>query len=426
MQKTEEKSTSSYLRSRRMTIVQAVSEYMISILVAGSFLATLTGALGISDVTTGIISSFISLGCLFQLFSCLIRRNVKAVTVVLSILNQLLFRLLFILPLTELPSAVKETAFVVLIFVAYAVYYFVHPQKVNWLMSLIKQGERGRFTALKERVSLIIGMIFSYSAGAVVDHFKGTGHQNTAFLICAAAIFVLTGIHTASLVFTDENRVANSQSTSVLQGIRCVLGDKSVWRIVPIFMLWNIAVYGATPFYGTYQIHELGFSLRFVTIISVCGCIVRILFSKMLGSYADKHSFAQMLKPCFAVMCVGFLCAAAATPSNGRVMFILYSMCHGFAMGGINSALVNLVLEHVTPEKSANALALTQSVAGITGFVTTLAVSPLLSLVQGNGNTLFGITVYAQQIMSLISLVFTAIALLYICVFAAPKKGKEK
>lgn len=424
MQKTGEKSTSSYIRIRRMTIVQAVTEYMISILVAGSFLATLTGALGISDVTTGIISSFISLGCIFQLFACLIRRNVKAVTVVLSILNQLLFMLLFILPLTKLPSAVKETAFVVLIFVAYAVYYFIHPQKVNWLMSLIKQGERGRFTALKERVSLVIGMIFSYLAGAVVDHFKGTGHEKTAFLICAAAVLVLTGIHTASLVFTDENAPTNGHGTSVLQGVRGVLGDKAVWGIVPIFMMWNIAVYGATPFYGTYHIRELGFSLRFVTILSVCGCIVRILFSKMLGSYADKHSFAQMLKPCFAVMCVGFLCAAAATPSNGRVMFILYNMCHGFAMGGINSALVNLVFERVAPEKRANALALTQSLAGITGFATTLALSPLLSFVQGNGNILFGITVYAQQIMSLISFVFTALALIYICIFAAPKRVK--
>ncbi len=52
-----------------MYIFEAGPEYLISILVAGSFLATLTRELGISDGLTGILSSIISLGCLFQLLS---------------------------------------------------------------------------------------------------------------------------------------------------------------------------------------------------------------------------------------------------------------------------------------------------------------------------------------------------------------------
>lgn len=44
-------------RSRLMYIFEAALEYLISILVTGSFLATITKELGISDSLTGILSS---------------------------------------------------------------------------------------------------------------------------------------------------------------------------------------------------------------------------------------------------------------------------------------------------------------------------------------------------------------------------------
>ena len=60
---------SSLKRSRLMYIFEAALEYLISILVTGSFLATITKEIGVSDSLTGILSSVISLGCLFQLLS---------------------------------------------------------------------------------------------------------------------------------------------------------------------------------------------------------------------------------------------------------------------------------------------------------------------------------------------------------------------
>ena len=69
-------------RSRIMYIIQADLEYLINILVTGAFLASLTSELGMSDSLTGIISSFASLGCLFQMISVVFRKgSVKKVVV---------------------------------------------------------------------------------------------------------------------------------------------------------------------------------------------------------------------------------------------------------------------------------------------------------------------------------------------------------
>ena len=100
-------------RSRFMYILEAALEYFISILVAGSYLATLTSYLGFSDSLTGIISSFISLGCMFQLFSVFLnRKRVKRIVTLLSIVNQLLFMLLYIIPVTGGTRPVKTILFI--------------------------------------------------------------------------------------------------------------------------------------------------------------------------------------------------------------------------------------------------------------------------------------------------------------------------
>ena len=112
-------------RSRLMYLLEAAFEYLISILVTGSFLAALTKELGISDSLTGVLSSVISLGCLFQLLSLRIRRTtVKRLVITFSILNQLIFMLLYVIPLTGFEKQTKTVLFIVLIFSTGATDFF--------------------------------------------------------------------------------------------------------------------------------------------------------------------------------------------------------------------------------------------------------------------------------------------------------------
>ena len=104
-----QKGASIIKRGRLMYIFQAALEYLVSILVTGSFLATLTKELGFSDSLTGILSSVISLGCFFQLFSLTInKRRSKGLVIALSLTNQIMFMLLFVVPLTNFKSNIKK------------------------------------------------------------------------------------------------------------------------------------------------------------------------------------------------------------------------------------------------------------------------------------------------------------------------------
>ncbi len=405
-----------------MYTLEAALEYLISILVTGSFLATLTKELGFSDSLTGILSSIISLGCLFQMLSVFLRcRKVKNIVVIMSIVNQLLFMFLYVIPVIPISTKYKTVAFVISIILAYLIYNFAHPKKINWLMSLVDDNYRGRFTANKEMISLLLGMIFSYGMGTVVDYFTEKNEQRTAFILSAIVIFLLMLLHTATMLLAPEPEGPSVSQKSIKQSIGEVIGNPNIVRVIVIFVLYYVSTYVATPFFGTYQINELEFSLKLISLLGILSSVVRIAVSRFWGAYADRTSFTNMIQKCLLIHGIGYLCVAFAVPANGIIMFAAYYILSGAAMGGINSALINLIFDYVSVDKRADSLAISQAASGLMGFLTTLAISPLISHIQNNHNRFLGFNLYAQQVVSVIALIITMITLFYIRVL----KGKE-
>jgi hypothetical protein len=71
-------------------------------------------------------------------------------------------------------------------------------------MSLVDDKQRGIFSANKEIISLISGIVFTFIMGRIIDYYKGTGEIRTAFLICAVCIFVVGTASLLTMIFTVE------------------------------------------------------------------------------------------------------------------------------------------------------------------------------------------------------------------------------
>jgi nitrate/nitrite transporter NarK len=132
-----------------------------------------------------------------------------------------------------------------------------------------------------------------------------------------------------------------------------------------------------------------------------------------MGKFADKNSFASMLNICFTIMLVGFGINIFTVPENGKIFYTVYYMLNAVAMAGINSATINLIYDYVDKEKRIGALALKSTLAGVAGFFTTIAVSPLVSYIKKNGNKFLGLNVYAQQVVSSLAAILLIVLILY-------------
>ena len=408
-----------YRSSRVGNIITAALEYFISMLVIDSYLAKLTTDIGISDSVTGILTSFVSLGFGFQLFAIFLinKKPVKRWVTALTIINQLFFAFVYVIPFFEMSKTVKTVLFVAMLLLAHIILNVSSPAKIDWHMRLVDDDKRGRFTALKEIVSLLGGMVFSFVIGNVIDTCEANGNLHGAFIFCAVGIIGLMVIDTVVLLLMKEKpheEIEVGEKVPVMKVVGQILRNKKIFKVLLVSVIWYVALYSTIPFYGTYKIKELGFSMTLVSILSAAYAIARSLASRPLGRYADKHSFTRMLNICFVIVFVAYSINMFTVPANGKVFYTIYYMLYAIAMGGINSAGTNLIYDFVEPDKRVAALALQHTLAGFAGFFATILVGFLVDYIQKSGNTFFGMNVYAQQVVSAIGAIVVLLALLYL------------
>lgn len=405
-----------YAVSRLGVIIEAALEYFISIVTSGAYLAKITGALSFSDSLTGVLSAFVSLGCIFQLGSGIVFRRAKRVkgrVIAFQMVYQLLFVVVYLTPVLNAHEKIRTGIFLAAFLSAYILINLVRSQKNTWMLSLIDSGKRGSFTAKKEIVSLLTGMIYTYIIGSAIDRFEYAGNMRGAFILLAIVIFSINALHMISLLVIREKPVEAAENADTKAGMKDVLKNGKVMSVILIGVLWYIATYSATPFYGVYQVNQLSFSMRFISILSIVYAIVRSVVSPYMGRLADRSGFVKMAFVCFFVAMLGFFACALTTPANGKILFSVYNIMSAISMAGINSAILNIVFGYAPVQIRAQAIALNQALCGVCGFLTTCAASRLVDRIQSNGNMIFGLHLYPQQFMSLVSAVLTAGLLAY-------------
>ncbi len=399
-----------YKISRVMYILEAALEYFISIAVGTVYLARITSYIGMSDALTGILSSFVSLGCGFQLLAIFLanKRPVKRWVTAGHVFSQALFALIYLVPVFSFTKMQKTLIFVVLLLLAQIIHNVINAPKINWFMSLVDDKKRGSFTANKEIVSLASGIAFSYALGTVMDYFDGRGETKIAFIVCGVGLFALTLLHTLTLLFSKEKTEEQIQ-TPVKGNIKKLLKNKTLFKLIMVSILWNVASCATFSFTGTYQAKELAFTATFSSLVIMVGSLIRALVARPMGKFADKYSFRKMLSICFVVEAIAFGINIFTAPSNGKWLYFIHYVLYCVGMAGINSAAINLIYDYVEQDQRTSALALQQTFAGVAGFLVTVLLSPLVEWIQA-GNFPF----YAQQILSVISFVLVIVDVVYI------------
>ena len=415
-----------YRNSRILYCFEAALEYFIAIMVGEDYLAKIADELGASTALIGVLYSFVSLGSAFQIFAILFsdKTPVKRWVTPLHMFNQIFFTLMYAVPLFSVSNEIKIVLFAIFLLLGHILSNIANPSKINWFMSLVDNDRRGRFTAKKEIMSLLGGMTFSFVMSRMIDRFEERGDLRGAFMIGMITVGMLMILHSLTLLFSREKPVERTNK-NVGENLRKLLKNKPLLCVIGVSTMWYVANYMTLPFYGSYRINELGFTMTFCSILTIGYSIVRSCFSTTMGRLADKKGFANMLSVCFTIQGIAYLAITFAMPATGKIAYPIYYVLHAIAMAGINSAQINLIYDYVDVELRTSALALSHTISGICGFLVTLAIAPLVTHIQNKGNTVFGIPMYAQQLLSVFGMVMMVIVILYINLVLKRMKKKD-
>ena len=404
-------------------IIEAGFEYFISLFVTGTMLGYILDTLGFTDAQQGIISTVATFTCGAQLFALvLVGRKRKRIVTVGHLVNQLCFVLLYLLPIFDLLPTVRTFLLMLLLFKGHVINNAIKPAKITWLMSAVKNKQRGVFTAIKEMISLSGGIAISLIFGRIADVYRDAEGMPTPpyYVICTLALLAMMIIHTVTLLVSSEKNELEEIHTPIIKTISRLIHNKDLLKVILVGILWNVASAFSASFFVSYSRQELAFSFTVLAVISTAGSICRIAVSPLLGKLADKYSFAASMTLSFVLVGIGFLTMVFTAPET-KWLYLVYTCLHSFAMAGINSGLINLVYDYVGPSDRAVAMGVKNALGGILGFLIALLSGSILGKIQeADGFNLFGITLYAQQVLAFISFVCIIVLIFYMRIVIAP------
>jgi len=415
-----------YKRSRSAYRWECTFEYFVALMVSDAFLANLLTSMGISDALAGVISSFITLAFLFQIFSIFVVQritNTKVFVTIFHTASQIFFMLLYLVPFLPWPKEAKHGVAIACILLAYFGNYLVTSIIYNWGNSHVDPHKRGSYSAGKEMLSLITGMVVTLGAGYLMDYFEAQGQMEVGFVFTAIAIFIFTICDFVCLMLI-KNRIIPKETRNIVplrEVLHNTLGNRDFINVIILNVLWDIGRYTTIGFLGTYRIKELAFTVGTVQLINIVANLARFSVSKPFGRYTDKHSFVKGAELGFIIIATAFAVHVFATPET-RWLTAVYAILFNVGIAGVAQNFFNMTYSYVDSKYYVEGSAIKNSIGGLFGFGASLAASQLLEYIQSNGNTLFGIPVYGQQVLSLISLMFMLAAIL----FAHFVIGKQK
>ena len=408
-----------YKRSRMAYRMECTFEYFVAILMGDAFLAKLLTDMGFSDAETGIISSLITLAFLFQLVSVFVVRkitNTKLVAILFHTASQFFFMSLYLLPFMPFAAEFKKPLVVSCILVAYFGNYMVSTLIFRWGNSFVNPKKRAGFTAGKEIVSLLSGMVVSFGAGYVMQAFEESGNLKGGFIFAALAIliFCISDLIMLLLIKNDiKPKAEKGEGSSMKDIIANTVFNRNFLSVVVLMVLWDSSRYIVVGFLGTYR-NSL-FTLGVVQIISVAGQLARAIMSRPLGKYTEKRTFAKGIELGLIIAAVATFLNIFTTPETS-FFIIIYTILYNVCLAGVSGNITNITYSYVDSRYFAEASAIKNSVAGLFGFGASLLGGVILDAVQNNQDkiqALVGFPIYGQQILSAISCVMFIITILF-------------
>ena len=407
-----------YRRSRNAYMLECAFEYFVAILASDAFLPYLLLSIGMPDSLTGITSSIISLSFLFQFFAVGIAqkvKNTKRFATLIHCFGQMFFMCVYLVPFLPFAEKYKHILVIACLLVAYFGNYLVTNIIFKWGNSFVEPHNRGTFGAVKEIISLLTGMVVSLGVGFAIDAFKASGNAKGAFIFAAIGIFVFVLCDFICLMLIkneQRDESAPQEKIPLREVLSGTVGNKNFRSLIVLGILWNCAAYTSIGFLGSYRLEELSFSMGEIQIFIIVATVFRVLVSRPFGRYADLKSHAKSVELGLLVAAIGFAINIFTMPET-RYLILVFTVLYYICAAGIGQPMINMTYNYVDAKYFVQACAIKNSIAGICGFLASLGAGKLLSVVQENGNMIFGMRIYGQQVLSAISLLFAVAALLY-------------
>ncbi|MCM0648301.1 MFS transporter [Clostridium swellfunianum] len=418
-----------YEKGRKFFIFECCFGVGVYSLTSGAFLAGLANYMGATDEFNGIVGAIPVFAGVIQIFSGLVFEKMerrKFLVSMLCISFRILLGLMFFIPLAFDSQNARLAALAGTYGVAYLLASFSTPPANNWLVSLTPEHIRGKYLAKRDAYSLAFLTAITLIVGKVLDIFKQAGNEKMGFVFMGFLVMAMAVLNFCSISSIKEPKMEVSRVQLKFRDIFLKpLRDSKFKLIIVLFILWNIGLQIAGPFFAVYMVTGIKLSYSYIMLMGVLSSIARIITVPYWGKLADHKSWITCTKYSLGMLGIIHACWLFVNNTTAPVLVPFLHVLSGIAWGGINMAMFNIQFLFSPKEGKTIYLGVNAALGGVLGFLSTIVGSMILGMLQGLNFNIGFITIGNMQIIFLMSGMLILATALYAHAFLkdnVPKK----
>ncbi len=346
-------------------------------LTTGAFLAGFISFLGGSESINGILGVVPAAAGLFQLFASLIRKegqSRKQLIVQWATFLRIFLSIVYFVPFLFMKLGASEMlvlgSFVVCFIFAFILNALIAPYVGSWLIDLVPMRIRGKYLAMRDRISLTVIAMCTIGLGKVLDINKSLGDEFRGFLVVGLVLVVmgflnLFALHKIEDVEVSEDKVKKPFRNRIIQPIK----DPVFLKLIRFNGLWNFALFIGGPFIAVYMVEELKLSYTYMMTMTVIGTIVRVLFTSFWGKVADHRSWMQSAGLSLLVLGITHFSWSIVSSENAFFMVPLLNILGGIAWAGVAISIFNLQFMYADQKIRTISLGVNAAFGGLVGLM---------------------------------------------------------
>lgn len=407
-------------RGRLISLGSAMMTAIYNVFITGIFYTGFLSMYGISITGVGIVTFIPYIANCFSIFSPrILGRFRKRKGILLA--AKIYFYAMYIIATTLMPQFVTDPNarlvwFVIILFLAYAVYALFSPGLTTWFYRFYPmEGEpRTRYIALNQVFSSVMSSIMLLVSSILTDALEGSAMQDQLILGFRYFAFVLVLIDVGMQALAKEYPYAETPRLRLKEVFTLPLRHRKFLLCMIVMFAWNYIGNLNNGLWNYHLLNHLHFSYTLINIISVMYTVVLLCIGGLWQKVLRRFSWIKT----FGIACVMFMPTEILmfllTPGM-QVLYAITALIQYICSVGINFSYANILYINLPEEDSTAYISFNTIGCNLFAFLGMITGTYVSSIGGDIPSRFLGMEVYAVQYTTLMRAVgLAAIGILLI------------
>ncbi len=389
-------------KGRLISLGSAVMTAVYNVFITGIFYTGFLSMYGISITGVGIVTFIPYIANCFSIFSpAILDRFKKKKGILLA--SKIYFYAMYIIATTLMPQFVSDpddrlTWFIILLFLAYAVYALFCPGLTTWFYRFYPQdsGQRTRYIVLNQTFSSILSSSVLLLSGILIDAVEGSPLQNQLILGFRYFAFVLVLIDVLMQAFAKEYPTPKAEKIRLLDVFTLPFRYKKFLLCMILMFVWNYISNLNNGLWNYHLLNHLHFSYTIINTISMLYTLILLLTSNLWQRILRRFSWIKTFGIAVLLFVPTEFAMFSLTPSD-QALYVATALFQQILNVGLNFSYANILYMNLPEENSTAHVSFNTIGCNLFAFLGMITGTWVSSLSADQLVPFFGMEVYTVQ-----------------------------